>query len=96
VTIDEPRAPRSVVVVLFDRVELLDVFGPLELRRPDRPLRDPSPRREGGAHAERSGTDWGVGALATYSLGVCEFANSSAVADLNGDGHPDLTTWGRR
>ena len=30
-TIDEPRAPRSVVVVLFDRFELLDVFGPLEL-----------------------------------------------------------------
>jgi hypothetical protein len=31
VTIDEPRAPRSVVVVLFDHFELLDVFGPLEL-----------------------------------------------------------------
>lgn len=30
-TIDEPRAPRSVGVVLFDRFELLDVFGPLEL-----------------------------------------------------------------
>jgi putative intracellular protease/amidase len=31
VTIDEPRVLRSVVVVLFDRFELLDVFGPLEL-----------------------------------------------------------------
>jgi len=31
VTIDEPRALRRVVVVLFDRFELLDVFGPLEL-----------------------------------------------------------------
>jgi transcriptional regulator GlxA family with amidase domain len=31
VPIDEPRAPRSIVVVLFDRFELLDVFGPLEL-----------------------------------------------------------------
>jgi hypothetical protein len=31
VPIDETRAPRSVVVVLFDRFELLDVFGPLEL-----------------------------------------------------------------
>jgi transcriptional regulator GlxA family with amidase domain len=31
VTIDEPRAPRSVGVMLFDRFELLDVFGPLEL-----------------------------------------------------------------
>lgn len=30
-TIDEPRAPRSIGVVLFDRFELLDVFGPLEL-----------------------------------------------------------------
>jgi hypothetical protein len=32
------RAPRRVGVVLFDRLELLDVFGPLELFRalPDR------------------------------------------------------------
>jgi hypothetical protein len=30
VTIDEPRALRSVGVVLFDRFELLDVFGPLD------------------------------------------------------------------
>jgi putative intracellular protease/amidase len=31
VTSTTPRAPRSVGVVLFDRFELLDVFGPLEL-----------------------------------------------------------------
>lgn len=30
-TIDQPRAPRRVGVVLFDRFELLDVFGPVEL-----------------------------------------------------------------
>jgi hypothetical protein len=31
VTIEVPRMSRSVGVVLFDRFELLDVFGPLEL-----------------------------------------------------------------